>query len=55
MNGKTGIICSTQNEWKNALIEMTSETARAFEKEILEYYSKNMDWNANVRELFAKL
>ena len=55
VNGKTGIICSTQNEWKNALIEMTSETARAFEKEILEYYSKNMDWNANVRELFAKL
>lgn len=55
VNGKTGIICSTQNEWKNALIEMTSETARAFEKEILEYYSKNMDWNANVRGMLEKI
>ena len=54
-NGKTGIICSTQYEWKNALIEMTSETARAFEKEILEYYSKNMDWNANVRGMLERI
>ena len=55
VNGKTGIICSTQNEWKNALIEMTSETARAYEKEIIEYYSKNMDWNANVRGMLEKI
>lgn len=53
--GKTGIICSTQNEWKNAMIKTTPKTAKAFEKEILEYYSKKMDWNANIRELFAKL
>ena len=55
VEGKTGIICSTQNEWKKALVETTPKTAKSFEKEIQEYYSKNMDWNANVRELFAKL
>ena len=48
-NGKTGIICSSQEELEKALIKIPTGVTK---EKIKEYYSKYMDWNINVREFF---
>ena len=55
VDGKTGVICNTKSDWERALVEMTPSTAKAHEDEIRTYYASNMDWNTNIRELFAKI
>lgn len=51
-NGKTGVICGSQEELKNALVKIPTGVTK---EKIKEYYSKYMDWNTNVRELFIDL
>ena len=51
-NGKTGIICSSQEELEKALIKIPTGVTK---EKIKEYYSKYMDWNINVREFFENL
>lgn len=55
MDGKTGIICRSEENLKNALIQISSEKFPIQESKIREYYQTNMDWNRNTRELFNKL
>ena len=55
MDGKTGIICHSEENLKNALIQFSSKKSLIQESKIREYYQTNMDWNRNTRELFNKL
>ena len=55
MDGETGIICHSEENLKNALIQFSSKKSLIQESKIREYYQTNMDWNRNTRELFNKL
>lgn len=55
MDGETGIICHSEENLKNALMQFSSKKSPIKECKIREYYQTNMDWNRNTRELFNKL
>lgn len=55
IDGETGRICATQEEFEKAFIQIDSEITIECINQIKKYYSENMYWNKNVRELFEKL
>lgn len=55
LDGETGKICRSEEEWKKALINVSSKKHNIKENKIRDYYQTHMDWNKNIRELFNRL
>ena len=55
VDGETGVICRSEEEWKKALIKFSSKEPNIQESKIRDYYQTHMDWNGNIRELFSRL
>ena len=55
MDGETGIICHSEENLKNALMQFSLKKSPMQESKIRKYYQTHMDWNGNTRELFNKL
>ena len=54
-DGETGLICKTPSELEEALVKLSLGVGQEQTKKIKQYYDGNMNWNANVRGLFASL
>ena len=55
VDGETGKICRSEEEWKKALIHFSSKKHNIQENIIRDYYQTHMDWNKNIRGLFNRL
>ena len=54
-NGETGIIYTSQEELEEAIVKMSQRQSEDRTSVICDYYYRNMDWNTNLKELFAKI
>lgn len=55
VDGETGKICHSKEEWEKALTQFSSKETKIQENIISDYYHTHMDWNQNIRGLFNRL
>ena len=55
VDGETGIVCKTHQQWVENLKKMNAEEAAKLAEGVLRYSKNNLDWNKNLERLFSIL
>lgn len=55
VDGRTGFICSTKEQWQQRLLSVDKAAAEKMSADIKEYYNNTLDWDKNISEFIKHI